>query len=96
MPCRCGGYSKGESPEEKLEIATRLVCHLMHWMPKGPKALALEASAELREFWSRHQEADRQREESEKKRNAENLLRDRAKKKLSGEELAALRREWKR
>jgi hypothetical protein len=71
MPCSDGGYTREEEAamERERQRPAQNLCWLMGWLTKNHPRIADEAQfqrSDLKAWWERHQEFDRQREAAER------------------------------
>lgn len=94
MPCRDGGpidYVR-DSPEtiRRLNLATRVACEALQKLDDVSPSVSAALSKTARDWWRKHQEEDRRRQEAELARQRRETLRTRARAKLTPEERKAL------
>ena len=91
MPCRDDSSSYDYSAQERADKMTRIACKVMtELVDEGRAEFLLIRDDEIREWWSAHQEFDRQRRAEEYQRETEAALKKEALAKLSDQEKQAL------
>lgn len=86
MPCR-DDRSSYDYSEERADKMTRIACKAMtELVDQGRAEFLLIRDDEVREWWTAHQEFDRQRRAEEYQRETEDALKKEALAKLTDEE----------
>lgn len=93
MPCN-SGYTYSDGVNEylgQLNALTRLVCRLLKKLEKDGLTSYIDGDPALREWWTEHQEIDRERKAEDARNTKERRDRRRAMDKLTDEEKKLLR-----
>lgn len=104
MPCRDGRDDTDSLSRRRTQLVDAMLCAVLtelerrtptglrHYLDPIDWTKAGVGRAELELWWDQHKEQDRIRRAMEAQRRREEALRDQAMKKLTGEELAVLRK----